>query len=203
MRLDKSATAGARTLRLDWWPPILLAIVVLAVWLFGDGQLLLWASTAAFGAPLTVGALLAMFLLPGLALLRLLWPSTLAPAERWPLAIGLSCAILPLVLLASEPLGLRWNAPLGWGFLALCALVVAWPSQGENWLSPWRALASWRPDRQHLLLLAISAAALIARFYMVRDLPVGPWGDSYHHTMIAQLLVDHGGLFRRGSPMRR
>jgi hypothetical protein len=26
------------------------------------------------------------------------------------------------------------------------------------------------------------------------------WGDSYHHTLIAQLLVDHGGLFRSWEP---
>jgi hypothetical protein len=200
MRLDKSAPVEARTLRLDWWPLTLLAIVVLAIWLFGDGQQLLWASTAMFGAPLIVLALLAMFLLPGLALQRLLWPTTLAPAERWPLALGLSCALLPLLLLAGEPLGLRWNAPLGWGFLALCALVLAWPRPGERWLNSWRGLASWRPDRQHLALLVISAAAVIARLYAVRDLPVGLWGDSYHHTMIAQLLVDHGGLFSSWQP---
>ncbi|MFL5804299.1 MAG: DUF6541 family protein [Roseiflexaceae bacterium] len=200
MRLDKSATASTRTLRLDWWPPLLLAMVMLAAWLFGDGQPLLWASTAVFGALLIVIAMLAMFLLPGLALLRLLWPDTLASAERWPLAIGISCSLPPLLLLLGEPLGLRWNAWLCWGFLVLCAIVLVWPSRSESWLSSWRRRLSWHPDRQHLLLLAITAAAVIARLYAARDLPVGMWGDSYHHTVIAQLLVDHGGLFSSWRP---
>ncbi|RME43034.1 MAG: hypothetical protein D6791_16435, partial [Chloroflexi bacterium] len=26
------------------------------------------------------------------------------------------------------------------------------------------------------------------------------WGDSYHHTLIAQLLADHGGLFQSWEP---
>src|SRR5438876_1216387 len=50
------------------------------------------------------------------------------------------------------------------------------------------------------LWLALVATALLVRLYLVRGLPVGLWGDSYHHTMIAQLLVDHRGLFSSWQP---
>src|SRR5215208_5694162 len=108
MRVEKPATKGARALWLDWWPPALIAIVVLAVWLFGAGRLVQWAVPAMFAAPLTLLAALTMFLLPGLALLGLLWPTALAPAERWALALGVSYALPPLLLLLSAPLGIRW-----------------------------------------------------------------------------------------------
>ncbi len=200
MRLEKPAAGGVRALRLDWWPPVLLAIVVLAIWLFDDVRLLLWAVPAPFVALLTSLAAVALLLLPGLALLRLLWPTALAQAERWPLALGLSCAIPPLLLLLGEPLALRWNTWLCWGFLAICAAVLAWPPRGESWRTAWRRRAAWRPDRPHLLLILITLAAVAVRLYAVRDLPVGMLGDSYHHTMIAQLLADHGGLFSSWQP---
>ncbi len=38
------------------------------------------------------------------------------------------------------------------------------------------------------------------RFYVVRLLDYPLWGDSLQHTMIARLLVDHGGLFNSWEP---
>jgi hypothetical protein len=38
------------------------------------------------------------------------------------------------------------------------------------------------------------------RLLLVRALDAPMWGDSYHHTMIAQLLADHGGLFTSWEP---
>jgi hypothetical protein len=38
------------------------------------------------------------------------------------------------------------------------------------------------------------------RLLVVRTLDAPMWGDSYQHTMIAQLLVDHGGLFDSWEP---
>jgi hypothetical protein len=35
---------------------------------------------------------------------------------------------------------------------------------------------------------------------VIRALELPMWGDSYHHTMIAQLIVDHGGLFDSWQP---
>jgi hypothetical protein len=49
-----------------------------------------WALLRPIAVPLTFVSAAAMVLLPGLALLRWLWPAALPPDERWPLAIGLS-----------------------------------------------------------------------------------------------------------------
>jgi hypothetical protein len=200
MRLEKPATNPTRALRFDWRPLVLLAVVLAAIGLFRDERPLIWAAMAPFVAPLTLLAVPAMFLLPGLALLRLLWPSDLAPAERWPLALGVSSALPPLLLLLSEPLGLRWNTWLCWGILVLSTAVLLWPRGGESLHAAWLRRAAWRPDRPHLLLLAMTLAALVARLYPARDLLVGMWGDSYQHTIMAQLLVDHGGLFSSWEP---
>jgi len=41
---------------------------------------------------------------------------------------------------------------------------------------------------------------ILTRFWSIRSLDVPMWGDSYQHTMIAQLLVDHGGLINSWQP---
>lgn len=41
---------------------------------------------------------------------------------------------------------------------------------------------------------------LLVRLYIVRDLVAGQFGDSYHHTLIAQLFAQNGGLFRSWQP---
>src|SRR5206468_8202057 len=55
-------------------------------------------------------------------------------------------------------------------------------------------------DGASLALFGISLAALLVRLYAVRDLPVGLLGDSYHHTLMAQLLVDNRGIFSSWQP---
>lgn len=199
MRLEKPATNEWWGSWRGWWLSAVVVVVVLAAGLLGDARLLLWALMAVAAMPLVLIAAIAMLIVPGLALLRLLWPDTLAPAERWPLAIGLSSALPPLLLLGA-PLGLRWNFWLCWGYLAASALVLAWPRRAGDRPGRARPGLAWRPDRRHLLLLAITAAAVIVRLYVARDLPVGLWGDSYQHTIMAQLLVDHGGLFSSWEP---
>ncbi|HEU5014054.1 MAG TPA: hypothetical protein VFT66_16145 [Roseiflexaceae bacterium] len=158
-----------------------------------------WALLRPIAVPLTFVSAAAMVLLPGLALLRWLWPAALAPAERWPLAIGLSCAMPPVLLLMSMLVGLHWNSLLCWSYLALAAGALAWPRRGETITSRIARLRTWL-DRTNLLLIALTLLAVAARMYPARDLPVGMYGDSYHHTIISQLLVDHGGLFSSWQP---
>jgi hypothetical protein len=174
------------------------AISIKLLWatavLVGTIPLWRWALPAlpdAFTAVLAMGALL---LLPGLMLLRLFWPASLAADMRWPLAIGLSCAALPLVLLVSDVIGLRWNGTQLWGMLALCGIVACLPQRRRDV----EVIAA--PRLEHGLLIALTFFALLIRLYAARDLLVGQYGDSYHHTVIAQLISDHGGLFRSWEP---
>lgn len=238
--------------------------------------------------PLTIAAL---YTLPGLALLALLWPASipLCRAERLCLAVGLSAALPPLLLLWSGVVGLRWGPWVAWAYLLASAAVLTAGSLrsrlgrgapaesvlGQNArgrervhaMSRGRAVvrgraltsslryavlsrghvvtrllrpgrepgearargrsktevdgkrARFAPTARHLgtrapghpgtvtsssldgwWLLGISLAALLVRLYAARSLAVGLLGDSFQHTMMAQLLVDHGGLFRSWQP---
>ncbi|MFP4440845.1 MAG: DUF6541 family protein, partial [Chloroflexaceae bacterium] len=191
--------------RLRWpgtWPILLGGLLLVSAWLLlGGAQLVGWSVTTAGSAPLTLIAATAMLLLPGLALLRLLWPDSLPLMQRWPPAIGISCALPPILLLVSQPLGIHWNSGLCWGYLALSGLILIWPRSGLHQHQQPAEPDDTRPGNPaHLLLLLITGIAVMTRLYVVRDLPVGMWGDSYHHTVIAQLLVDNGGLFSSWQP---
>lgn len=176
-----------------------VAATLLAAVLLGAPPLFGWSISSLPGSPLAALATPLLFLVPGLALLRLLWPAhePLSITERLPLALGLSVALPPLLLLLSEPLGLRWGPAATWAYCLLCLLVAWWP-QGS-----WQLPRVRQPSLAAWLLLAMTLIALAMRLYLIRDVPVGMWGDSYHHTMIAQLLVDNGGLFQSWEPYAR
>jgi hypothetical protein len=49
-------------------------------------------------------------------------------------------------------------------------------------------------------LVILLTLIFFTRFWPIRTLDAPMWGDSYQHTMIAQLLVDNGGLFTSWHP---
>jgi hypothetical protein len=51
-----------------------------------------------------------------------------------------------------------------------------------------------------LALLILAAMIFARRLAAVGALEAPLWGDSYHHTMITQLMLDHGGLFSSWEP---
>lgn len=145
----------------------------------------------------------ALYALPGLAVLSLLWSSStrpLRPAERFALALGIGVALPPLFLLIFRLIGLRWSASATLIYIGL-ALAILFATSWRKYDDLLDALRS----RQFItwdivLLVALTFLAVIARLYATRDLPAGLWGDSYQHTMMAQLLVDNGGLFSSWRP---
>jgi hypothetical protein len=150
-----------------------------------------------------VGALL--FVVPGCALLALLWPGIGARpvAERLGLASGLGLAIYPLVLLWANVIGLRLGAlnvwlPVGAALAALIWCGRQWrPARGAAAWRAWAGSAAFWPD---LILGVMTAAIVVLRFRAIRQLEAPLWGDSVQHTMIAQLLLDNGGLFDSWQP---
>ncbi len=156
-----------------------------------------------------------VFLLPGWALLSLLLPRTSEPpnssldgAARLILAAGLTLALVPVLLLILYLLGLSIGPGLVLGGLGLCAGIVVW-RQGPGWRRAWQhaghGSSAWRErlgwiDAPLLSLLLIAAMIVVSRLWPVRGINYGLWGDSYQHTMIAQLILDHGGLFQSWAP---
>lgn len=145
-----------------------------------------------------------LYLLPGGALVVWLvrdgdW------TERLVVATSLSVAVQALLVYATMT-GLRLNAALVKGFVALCgALILArgflgWRSrrlQPGLWKRIWEGL---RQDPSPVALLLVFAVVLAVRIWVIRDLVAPMWGDSYQHAVIAQLTVDNGGLFASWAP---
>jgi hypothetical protein len=145
-----------------------------------------------------------LYVVPGWALLAWLWRGEQMPwAVGLGIAVGLSLALYPLLLLWTDLVGLHLGPLYAWlpvvgGLAALAWRYRAWrPRQGWEALRQWvRTEALW-PD---LVLIFVLALVFGVRLLVVRTLDAPMWGDSYQHTMIAQLIVDNGGLFDSWEP---
>ncbi|MEM3553502.1 MAG: DUF6541 family protein [Candidatus Bathyarchaeia archaeon] len=125
------------------------------------------------------------------------WPA------RMGLAAGISLALYPLLFLWTDLAGLHLGPLYAWGPVALGLAVLAWryrrwrPRQGWEALRAWARSDAFWPDLTFLLILALVFGV---RLLVVRTLDAPMWGDSYQHAVIAQLLVDNGGLFDSWEP---
>lgn len=153
------------------------------------GEALTWLGWLGMG--------LLLFVLPGWAVAGWLWRGWAAHTwlEKLGLAVGLSLALYPLLFLWTGLAGLRLGPLYAWLPLALGAagaalLVIRRKAPPSN--QPTTHPPHLLPD---LALLFTLALAFAVRFWAVRGLAAPMWGDSVQHTVIAQLLVDHGGLF--------
>jgi len=131
----------------------------------------------------------ALLLIPGWALLALtdLWRRW-EGLQRWIVAVSLSLALYPvgfylLRLIPGVTLG-----PYKMGALLLAAAL--WT--GWRLRRVWREL--WRLDTLEGLALAVFAATLFTRFWIIRGYPYPAWSDSLHHTLITQLTAMQGRL---------
>jgi hypothetical protein len=152
-----------------------------------------------------------VLLLPGGMLLALLLPPASFEAGRRPdavtwlaLAAGLTLALTPVGLLILYLVGIRIGTSVALAVLGVSAVAIAWqlwPSLrawGPARLS-WRERLAWL-DAPLVALVLVLALVLGVRLWVVRGVNAGFWGDSYQHTLIAQLILDHGGLFQSWLP---
>ena len=151
-----------------------------------------------------------LFVLPGWGLTAWCLPDS----RQWPwearlgFSAGLSLAIYPLLFLWASLVGLRLGAFYAWLPPLIGLAALAWSSRGTVRAS----LAS--AERMHIAfplrlpqldwadfaLVGLMALIFGVRFWAIRSLDLPLWGDSYQHSLIAQLLVEHGGLFRSWQP---
>ncbi len=180
---------------------LILWLAVVAAWAGADA--FIWTAQNLLSIGWTVLVAAAVWLLPGLALLRLLWRGRrLSALERAPLALAAGVALCPLLLEIAHLVHLPAN---GWTigiYVLTAAVVIFFPGRSASWRR------AGKIDRRRIAAVAwpafwlagITTLTLVQRLYIVRDLPVGMWGDSVQHTMMAQLIVDNGGLFTSWSP---
>lgn len=153
---------------------------------------------------------LGLYLLPGWALLDWLWKSwgKLRFWERFGLAAGASLALYPLLFLWTSLFGLRLGPVYAWLPPLAGLALLAGRRRGSLAGLPQRlrripqrlksvGAGEFWPGLAMLLILGLIVGT---RLWAIRRLDLPMWGDSYQHTMIAQLLVDHNGLFENWAP---
>ncbi|MBU1660750.1 MAG: hypothetical protein KKD28_04680, partial [Chloroflexi bacterium] len=143
--------------------------------------------------------------------------------EQIAISVGLSLAAIPLLMLWTTTLGLRWGPVSVWVGAGVLAVLFVWRVAGSEWRMAnggWRmAKNDHRPptaDRSTLhaprssfatryspfiILLAIFALTLFIRFAMVRDLAAPAWVDSVHHGVITRLIIEAGGFPESYAPL--
>lgn len=156
-----------------------------------------------------LGLALLLFVMPGWALLAYFWPRVVSIrwAERLGLAIALSLTVYPLLFLWTGLIGLQLGRLYAWlpVLVALAALgAIQWKYRAGWSIAGMGARATvwFHSDRRWPDVAFTGAAGLVffTRFWGVRSMVLPLWGDSYQHTLITQLLVDHGALFNSWQP---
>jgi hypothetical protein len=135
---------------------------------------------------------IAALILPGLTLLVWL-PNRLQPGQRLLAAPGLSALMWPVLFLLTRAVGLSIGSFALWVLLMVClVLLLARPILKGQAPSPPRLgsedLIFWS------LLGGVFLLTLISRLLALRDATAGMGLDAYHHTLIAQMFVDKGGV---------
>jgi hypothetical protein len=157
-----------------------------------------------------------LFVLPGWALLNALLPGweALSWGEKTGLAAGASLAIYPLLLLWTDLIGLHlgplyaWLPPLLGGAWLIWRGWRRWKlsprgaSQEQAFFSePAAGSGRQRGERwADLALVVLLVFAIGVRLWATRGLDLPLFGDSYQHTLMAQLIADNGGLFESWLP---
>lgn len=142
-----------------------------------------------------------IYIVPGSAFLKLLdqkW-DTRDWFEKIVLAAGVGLVIHPILILWTSLVGIRLGPLYAWlplifglGTLILLSLLK-------------RQIRTFNPGKLHfewidLALLIIISFIVISRFWAIRTVVIPLFGDSYQHTMITKLLLDHSGLFSDWQP---
>jgi hypothetical protein len=172
--------------------------------LYAPGYVVLDLLKAGLGWLLSLVATGLLFVVPGWALLAWLWRGRpLSWVTTLALATGISLALYPIVLLWTDLLRLHLGPLYAWLTVAAGLAALVWRYRRWTPRQSWASLRRWAssdalwPD---LMLALVIGLVFAVRLLVVRTLPAPMWGDSYHHTMIAQLLVDNGGLFDSWQP---
>lgn len=197
--LDSGPISKQIALRLVYDP------IIVVIGLFNE--FLKWAITIALS--------LFLFIIPGWALMIWLLPTwkNLSLGEKSGIAAGTSLALYPLILVWSNLIGFR----LGQLFLFLPfagLLYVIWYHRNIVTKSRyyfWNTKSKFQEARieeekgrdfkqfiqdylPEILLIVILGLILSVRYWNIRLVDAPLWGDSYQHSMIAQLLVNNNGL---------
>lgn len=143
----------------------------------------------------SVGVALTLTFLPGFAILnRFTAFSRIDRLSRLCIAPGISIALYVLLFASSFVLHIR----LGWWTPWLIALIATVSLLRQR---PLLHHINWTSDKLPYPVFALIVMGVLgSRLYAINDLVAPMWGDSVHHTLIVQLMIDNGGLFQSWQP---
>jgi hypothetical protein len=152
-------------------------------------------------ATLAVISLALLLLVPGYLLKRSLASvQSTDPVVHLAWSLSLSLAVVPVVLLWSTTLGLRWDPTLCWvayAVLSICALTLLLRVRmGGRQVSLHKfghSPAVW--------VIALLALTLLWRFVQIRDLVLPAWVDSPQHVLVTELVASQGQVPRSYQPL--
>jgi len=132
---------------------------------------------------------LALLTLPGLALIGLLRPLRDGDLpQTLSLAPIVSLALFPLLLFWLGLAGGRWGAVGVRALLVICAALVVW----RFWDSSHIPMPTGANARYAIALGLLFVAAVGVRLWIIQGIAYPAWVDSYHHTVITQLVLERG-----------
>jgi hypothetical protein len=144
-----------------------------------------------------------LFVLPGWAIMSSAWPGW--TAQDWviklTLSLAISLAIYPLFFLWTYWVNLRLGVFYAVAPPVISILYMLWKIRKQRFQFTFPKF-SWqiRNLPRNLSIIFIIGCVIFSRLWVIRGLDYPLWGDSYHHTMIAQLIMDNGGLFDSWAP---
>jgi hypothetical protein len=108
------------------------------------------------------------------------------------LSFGLSVALWAILLAWFKLAGIKLQSFTCALIMALGWLVGLWRSRARLNLGSLRQML--KPDLNRLAIWLVAAASLLTGLWGMRHQVAGLGSDSYHHTLIAQLILQNGGL---------
>ena len=141
---------------------------------------------------------LLLWTLPGLALL--VWirepeDEAWSVQQVWGAALLLSSALLVILPQYTDLVGIPLGSWAVWALLILSGACLLLARSRNRSLGP-----IMRPDAMTALYGLILLLVVMSRFLALHSLWGPQWGDSLHHALITQLLLDHGGIFENYNP---
>ena len=143
-----------------------------------------------------------LFALPGWALLSLVLPSwnALDFWEKLAIGSGVGLSFQFLLFLWTDLIGAHLGSMYAWAPGALSLPIILWSNFKRLKALPSNGFKIRLPDWQWLFAGLVVALVFSIRLLAIRNLTAPMWGDSVQHTTIAQLMLDHGGLFQSWLP---
>jgi hypothetical protein len=143
-----------------------------------------------------------LFVLPGWGLFSLFWPGW--GGLKWPeklgLSIGLSLALYPLLLLWTDIIGLHLGAMYAWLPPLVGLGMILWRNRKRLKVQSLKNLNGFRLQWEDAAFIVVLILIFLMRFWAIRSLEAPQWADSVQHTVMAQLMLDNGGLFKSWLP---